>query len=75
MASAPSFGIGGDDQLLISAIEKINGQFVLNGRRRPMVLVFSCDQSRAEVDYLNRISQFTNKLQGNSMPGILKISF
>ena len=25
MASAPSFGIDGDDQLLISAIEKING--------------------------------------------------
>jgi len=25
MASVPSFGIDGDDQLLISAIEKING--------------------------------------------------
>ena len=25
MASAPSFGVDGDDQLLISAVEKING--------------------------------------------------
>ena len=25
MASAPSFGIDGDDQLLLSAVEKING--------------------------------------------------
>ena len=25
MASVPSFGIDGDDQLLLSAVEKING--------------------------------------------------